>query len=83
MTEQIIDSIIKIVSEKIKQSPHDKTFPAVVYGKDEKGKYLIPYEGRLRAISSGLTEEIQNGQKVWVKIPCGVLREMHICNIRR
>ena len=51
--------------------------------KDEKGKYLIPFEGRLRPVASGLTEELKEGQWVWVKIPNGKLREMHICNIRR
>ncbi len=81
--ELLIKNIMDAVDKKCAKLRYDKTFPAVVYGKDEKGKYLIPYEGRLRAISSGLSEELKNGQKVWVKIPCGTLREMHICNIRK
>ena len=79
----IVNEVLRAIDNKNAKLRYDKTFPAVIYGKDEKGKYLIPYEGRLRAISSGLSEELKNGQKVWVKIPCGTLREMHICNIRK
>lgn len=79
----LIKNIMDAVDKKYSQLYYDKTFPAVVYGKDENGKYLIPFEGRLRPVASGLTEELKEGQWVWVKIPNGKLREMHICNIRR
>ena len=79
----IVNEVLRAIESKNSQLYYDKTFPAVVYGKDEKGKYLIPFEGRRRSVASGLTEELKEGQWVWVKIPNGKLREMHICNIRR
>lgn len=77
-------NILKAIDEMIRSTklPHDKTFPAVVYGKDEKGKYQIPYEGRLKSIHNALPCELKMGQLVWVKIPEGKLKDMHICGLR-
>ena len=80
--EIIVNKIINAVNEKFKKQSYDKTFPSVVYGKDENGKYQIPYESRLRSIPNAIPCELQKGQLVWVKIPNGKLREMHICGLR-
>lgn len=59
----LIKNIMSAIDKKISKLCYDKTFPAVVYGKNENGKYLIPYEGRLRPVASGLTEELKKGSR--------------------
>lgn len=76
----ILSAINTVVKKSEKVS--DRTFSAVVYEIDTDGKYKIPYEGRLRSIANGTGQSLFVGQKVWVKIPNGKLREMHICGIR-
>ncbi len=82
VVEIMAHKIMTAIDEKIKALPYDKTFPAVIWGK-ENDKYQISYENQLRTISSSLEVDIAVGSFVWVKIPCGKLREMHICGIRR
>lgn len=79
----IINKVTDAINGKISNLSYDKTFPTVSYGKDENGKYKIVYEGRLRSVQNALPCEIATGSLVWVKIPCGKLREMHICGLRR
>lgn len=67
----------RIVAENARKGS-DRTFSAVVYEKDIDGKYKIPFEGRLRSIANGTGLALSPGQLVWVKIPEGKLREMHI-----
>lgn len=83
MTTRIIQAIIEIVDKKIRHLSYDKTFPSVVYEKDDKGKHKIAYEGRLRSVSNALPIEIDIGTLVWVKIPNGNLKNMHICGVRK
>ena len=78
----IVNKVIKSISETLNKQPYDKTFTSVVYGKTEDGKYQIPYEGRLRNVQNALPCDLKNGQTVWVKIPNGKLREMHICGLK-
>ena len=44
--------------------------------------YQIPYEGTLHSIPNALPCDLSIGQLVWVKIPSGELRNMHICGLR-
>ena len=76
----ILSAINTVVKKSEKVS--DRTFSAVIYEIDTDGKYKIPYEGRLRSVANGTGQTLSVGQKVWVKIPNGKLREMHICGIR-
>lgn len=81
MTKELLNAI-NIMLETSK-SHDDKTFSSVIYGKDAKTeKYQIVYEGRLRNIQNSLPCELKIGQLVWVKIPYGRLRDMHICGLR-
>ena len=79
LNNNILESVkILINSRKCRE---DKTFPAVVHGKDND-KYQIPYEGTLHSIPNALPCNLSIGQAVWVKIPSGELRNMHICGLR-
>ena len=79
MKSEILDAIYEMI--KGMKFPYDKTFSSVVYGKTEDGKYQIPYEGRLRNVHNALPCDLKKGQAVWVKIPNGRLRTMHICGL--
>jgi hypothetical protein len=79
MNNNILESVkILINSRKCRE---DKTFPAVIHGKDGSN-YQIPYEGILHSIPNALPCDLSIGQLVWVKIPSGELRNMHICGLR-
>lgn len=80
MTKSILESINGIV--KAASFPYDKTFPSVVWEKENE-RYQISYEGRLRSIPNALPGELKAGTLVWVKIPNGKLKDMHICGIRK
>lgn len=82
MANNNILEAVKTVAENIEKTS-DRTFSAVVYEKDLDGKYKIPYEGRLRSVANGTGISLEVGQLVWVKIPNGKLRDMHICGIRK
>lgn len=77
MVRKIITAI-----KKLRDNSSDQSFKSVCYGKDEKGNYKIVYEGRLRSVQNSLPCEITSGTLVWVKIPCGQLKDMHICGLR-
>lgn len=81
--ETIVDRVIQSINRKISTLPSDKTFPSVAYGKDENGKYKIVFEGRLRNVQNALPCELKTGELVWVKIPEGKLKDMHICGLRK
>lgn len=80
MNIQILQAVKDII--KTTDFPYDKTFPSVIWG-IENDKYQISYEGRLRSIHSALAGELETGTLVWVKIPNGKLKDMHICGIRK
>lgn len=80
MKFEILDAMNTMV--KSLNLPYDKTFPTVIWGK-ENGRYQISYEGRLRNIPNALPGELKTGTLVWVKIPNGKLKDMHICGVRR
>lgn len=78
----MVNKIISAIDNINRKLSFDKTFPSIVWGK-QGNKYKISYENRLYSVSSALGGvELDIGTSVWVKIPNGKLREMHICGIR-
>lgn len=79
------DSVIKIVNtilnERLKKLKYDKTFKSTIWGKNDDGTYQISYMNQLYNIPNALGTDLQLGQSVWVKIPSGIFREMHICGV--
>ncbi len=79
------NSIIKIVNtileEQLKKLKYDKTFKSTVWGKNVDGTYQISYMNQLYTVYNALGTDLKLGQSVWVKIPCGIFREMHICGV--
>lgn len=77
----IIKSINTILEEKLKSLKYDKTFKSTVWGKNEDGTYQISYMNQLYNVYNALGTDLPLGQSVWVKIPAGIFRNMHICGV--
>lgn len=77
----LISKIIAMVDKKNEQLGYDKTFKATVWDKNKDGSYRISYLGQLYSVPNALDTDVTPGQNVWVKIPGGVFKNMHICGI--
>lgn len=83
VSESIIKIVNAIVDERIKEVKRtsDKTFKCTIWGKNEDGTYQISHMGQLYNVYNALGTELELGQSVWVKIPSGIFRNMHICGV--
>ena len=77
----LVNKIIYIVERKNEKLKFDKTFKSTIYGKNDDGTYQINYLGQIYNVYNALGTELHLGQSVWVKIPGGIFREMHICGV--
>ncbi len=77
----LINRIMYITDQKNSRLQYDKTFKSTVWGKNDDGTYRISYLGQTYAVYSALETDLSPGQGVWVKIPGGVFKNMHICGI--
>lgn len=75
----LIDKIIYIVDKKNEKLKYDKTFKSVILGKLSDNIYEINYLGQIYHIPNVPGTAFSVGQLVWVKIPGGDFKEMHIC----
>lgn len=83
INQHILHAINTLVENKIRSLNYDKTFKGVVLAQNEDGTYQIKHQGQTYHLPNALKTPLQIGQNVWVKIPCGIFREMHICGIVR
>lgn len=77
----LINKIISIVDTKNEKLKYDKTFKATVWRQNNDGTYQISYLGQLYNVYNALGTDLELGQSVWVKIPGGIFRNMHICGV--
>lgn len=77
----LVDKIISIVEKKNENLKYDKTFKSTVWKINENGTYQIRYLGQPYNVNNALGTTLSLGQSVWVKIPSGTFRNMHICGI--
>ncbi len=77
----IIKSINTLLEEKLKSLKYDKTFKSTIWGKNDDGTYQISYMNQLYNVYNALGTDLPLGQSVWVKIPAGIFRNMHICGV--
>lgn len=77
----ILKSINTIINRQLRNLKYDKTFKSTIWKKNDDGTYQISYKSQLYNVFNTLETDLKLGQSVWVKIPCGVLRDMHICGI--
>lgn len=77
----LVNKIVSIIEVKNQKLSYDKTFKCTIWGKNEDGTYQISYMGQLYDIPNALGTDLAPGQSVWVKIPGGIFRNMHICGV--
>lgn len=77
----LVNKIISIVDKKNENLKYDKTFKSTVWGKNDDGTYQISYMNQLYHVYNSLGTDLEIGQSVWVRIPSGIFRNMHICGI--
>ncbi len=77
----LLNKIVSIIESKNQKLKYDKTFKSTVWGKNNDGTYKISYMNQLYDVYNALGTDLDLGQSVWVKIPCGIFRNMHICGI--
>lgn len=73
--------ISNLIDEKTSNLHFDKTFKATIWKVNEDNTYSINYKSKLYDVPNALDITLTQGQSVWVKIPCGIFRHMHICGI--
>lgn len=79
LVKEILKYIGKTVEEKINR---DITFKSIVK-KIGDGKYqILGTDGQTRTVKCCIPGiELRVGQAVWVKMPQGKLKDMHICGV--
>ena len=77
----IVNQVLQAIDKKNSKPKCDKTFKSTIWGKNTDGTYKISYMNQLYNVPNALGTELELGQSVWVKIPSGVFRDMHICGI--
>lgn len=77
----ILKAIEIMIDQKNQKLKYDKTFKSTIWGKNEDGTYQISYMNQLYNVYNALGTDLELGQSVWVKIPSGIFRNMHICGV--
>ena len=77
----LVNKIVSIVENKNQKLKYDKTFKSTIWDKNEDGTYQISYMNQLYNVYNALGTDLELGQSVWVKIPSGIFRNMHICGV--
>ena len=82
--KQVLEIVEKTVDKKLSNIYYDKTFPSVIYGKNNDGTYKIVREGQIYNVPCTLGYELNVAQHVWVTMPCGAknFKDMHISGLR-
>lgn len=76
----LISKVMSAIDSRIRDLKYDKTFKATIWKINSNGTYSVNYKGQLYDVINATGMTLALGQTVWVKIPCGILRNMHICN---
>lgn len=78
----LVDEIVSLI--KTHTHNYDVTFPSVVKQINTNGTYtVLDQSGVERKLKCAIPNVVLKvGQSVWVKIPCGVLENMHIYGVK-
>ena len=70
--------ISNLIDEKTSKLKFDKTFKATIWKINTDATYQLNYKGQIYSVPNALGTTLSLGQSVWVKIPSGIFRKMHI-----
>ncbi len=81
--QEILKSIQVMINEKISTYRADRTFVSVVRQINSNGTYVVSDEnGSERDVRCCIPNvDLKVGQRVYVKLPSGDLKKMHICGV--
>lgn len=81
--EILCKEVLKYINKATKEKTvGDVTFKSVVSIVDNDWYYVQGQDGTIRKVKCCIPNvEIKVGQPVWVKMPCGNLKDMHICGV--
>lgn len=79
LCKEVLKYIDRAVKEK---TASDRTYRTVIKRIEKNGYVITDETGQERTVPCGIPNvELRPMQSVYVKIPCGNLKELHICNI--
>lgn len=73
----LVNKIMSACESRIKKYKADHTFKTTIWKVNDDGTYQINYLGQTYNVPSAVGS-LKLGQQVWLKIPNGIFREMHI-----
>lgn len=80
--EEILKSIQSMVDKSISNYKADRTFKTVVKRVTPKGYVILDESGCERVVKCCISNvSLKAGQMVWVKIPCGKIKDMHVVGV--
>ncbi len=81
--EEILQSIGLLIDKKLETYKADRTFVSVIKQVNPDGTYIInDQSGTNRIVKCSIPNiTLSNGQAVYVKMPSGNLKRMHICGV--
>ena len=80
----IADELLKTIKYAIdkKTINCDRTYRTVIKRIEKNGYVITDETGQERTVPCGIPNvELRPMQSVYVKMPCGNLKELHICNV--
>ena len=81
---EAINVLVKEIARAIRENTVncDRTFKTVIKKVTRKGYVILDESGSERTVPCCIPNaNLSAGQMVWVKIPMGDVKEMHICNV--
>lgn len=81
--EEILQSIGLLIDKKLETYKADRTFVSVIKQVNSDDTYIInDLSGTSRTVKCSIPNiTLSNGQAVYVKIPSGNLKKIHICGV--
>lgn len=79
--DMLVNKLISVTESKTQNLKYDKTFQSTVWKVNPNGTYGINYLGQIYNVKNTSGFALTKGQKVWVKIPSGIFRNMIITGV--
>lgn len=78
--DEILESIQTMVDRSIANCRVDITYRSVIKDITPKGYVILDETGSERTVKCSIPNlGLKKGQRVWVKMPRGQIKDMHIC----
>lgn len=80
--DEILGSIQTMVNKSIANCKVDITYKSVIKDITPKGYVVLDQTGSERTVKCAIPNlGLKKGQNIWVKMPRGQIKDMHICGV--